>query len=295
MKNKNKKICLVTGASSGIGKEIAVGLASLDNRVIIVCRNAEKGELALEEIKDRSGSTSIDLLTADMSSQAEIRSLAKTIYDRYSALHILINNAGVVLSKKMLSLDGIEMTLATNHLGPFLLTNLLLDLLKKDTPARIINISSAIHKWGAIDLEDLQYEHKKYQFMKAYAQSKLLMNITSFELASRLIGTDITVNCVHPGAVKTNLGSNSAHSITVKLIDMAIKLLFISPKRAAKPIVDLAMSSKFTNVTGRFFMKGKLAPSKRTAFDPIQTERVWGISEDLIGLYPKSPGPYESS
>lgn len=282
MTNNDQKICLVTGANSGIGKEIAIGLAKSGAHVIMVCRDLERGQTALEEIKMTSGSKSIDLLIADLSSRAQIRSLTKKIYERYLTLHVLINNAGLVLSKKTFSADGIEMTLATNHLGPFLLTSLLLNLLEKSAPSRIINISSAIHKWAKIDLADLQYEDRKYQFMKAYAQSKLLMNIATFELARRLNGTEIAVNCVHPGAVKTNLGSNSANNIVLKLIDKAIKLFFMTPEQAAKPILDLALSPDLGSITGKYFAKGRSIPSSPITYDSVLAKEVWGISEKLV-------------
>ncbi|HVY53558.1 MAG TPA: SDR family oxidoreductase, partial [Gammaproteobacteria bacterium] len=253
-----KKTCLVTGANSGIGKEISLALAKAGAHVIMVCRNEEKGRAAQAEIKALSSSQAVDLLIADLSSQSSIKSLAKTINERYAALHVLINNAGLVLAKKTLSEDGIEMTLATNHLGPFLLTTLLLDLMKKHH-SRIINISSAIHKWTKIDLNDLQFEKRKYRFMRAYAQSKLLMNITTFELARQLAGTNITVNCIHPGVVRTNLGSSNAKNLAVKFLDKAIKLFFTSPKRAAQFPFCLAMSSEMDHITGQYFVKGKPA------------------------------------
>jgi len=278
-----QKICLVTGANSGIGKEMALALAITGAHVIMVCRNAEKSRVALEQIKAISGSKSIDLLIADLSSHAEIRSLAKTIHDRYSMLHVVINNAGLVLYKKKLSTEGIELTLTTNHLGPFLLTNLLLDLLEKGAPSRIINVSSAIHKWGKIDLDDLQFERRKYHFMKAYAQSKLLMNIVTFELAQRLEGTGITVNCVHPGAVKTGLGSDKSHHMALKFVDRMIKFFFITPQEAAKTLLYLALSPEMKDISGKYFVKGKPVPSSPISYDPVFAKKVWEISEKLVG------------
>lgn len=280
----NKKICLVTGANSGIGKEIALALAASGAHVIMVCRNAEKGRAVLEEIKTKSGSPSIDLLIADLSSQADIRLLARTLHERYSMLHVLINNAGLVLYQKKLSVDGIEMTLATNHLGPFLLTELLLDLLKKGGPSRIINISSAIHKWAKIDLNDLQYQHRKYRFMQAYAQSKLLMNIVTFEWALRLKDSGMTVNCVHPGAVKTSLGSDSAHHPALKWIDKMIKFFFITPEAAARTPVTLAISPEMENMTGKYFAKGKPVTASSVSYDTDLAKKVWEISEKMVGL-----------
>jgi len=278
-----QKICLVTGATSGLGREITLALAKAGAHVIMVCRNEEKGRMTLQEIKILSGSNSIDLLIADLSSQVDIRLLVKTIYHNYPKLDVLINNAGVVLAKKMLSSEGIEMTLATNHLGPFLLTNLLLDLLQKNTPSRIINISSAIHKWARLDLNDLQYARRKYQFMKAYAQSKLLMNIVTFELARRLEGSSITVNCLHPGAVKTNLGSANANNVILKLIDKLIKCFFISSKEAAKFPVYLAVSPDMQQITGKDFVKGKTVKARSISYDLVTAKCVWEVSKNLLG------------
>lgn len=285
MKNNYQKICLITGANSGIGKEIAIGLAKSGAHVIMVCRNLERGQAALEEIKILSGTNSIELLIADLSSQTEIRALAETIYNHYLVLDVIINNAGLVLPRKSFSVDGIEMTLATNYLAPFLLTNLLITLLKKSASPRIINISSAIHKWAKIDLNDLQYERRKYHFMKAYAQSKLLMNIMSFELARRLSDTRITVNCIHPGAVKTQLGSNDNHNIMLKIADKIIKFFFISPQQAAKSPIYLALSPDMENITGKYFVKNTAAPSSPITYDPVLAAQVWEISENLVSSY----------
>lgn len=282
MGNNDQKICLVTGANSGVGKEIAMGLAKFGAHVIMVCRDFNKGQAALEEIKIASGSQSVDLLIADLSSQESIQILSKTMYERYPKLHVLINNAGAVFSKKILSAEGIEMTLATNYLGPLRLTLALQSLLEKSAPSRIINISSAIHKWAKLDLSDLQYKNRKYQFMKAYAQSKLLMNIMTFDLARKLEGTGITVNCVHPGAVKTALGSDNAHNIMLKFIDKLIKFFFLTPKKAAEPILDLVMSPALENMNGKYFVKGRVVQPSLDSYDPTLAKKVWAISKQWL-------------
>lgn len=284
MTKDSPKICLVTGASSGIGKEIAIGLAKSGARVILVCRHLERGQQALADIKALSGSKAIDLLIADLSSKTSIQLLVKTIYKNYSTLDVLVNNAGVVLRKKKYSSDGIEMTLATNYTGPFLLTNLLLDLLEKGAPSRIINISSAIHTWAKLDINDLQYEKRHYQFMRAYAQSKLLLNMFSFELAQRVNSRGIMVNSIHPGAVKTHLGSESSHHIGLKFIDRVIKFFFITPKQAAKNILPLALSPDFDNVTGGYFVKGKAIKASNLSYNAILSGKVWEKTEDLMDL-----------
>src|ERR1019366_422570 len=181
------KICIVTGANSGIGKETALGLAQMGARVVMVCRNAEKGKAALEDIRRESGSSQVDLLIADMSSQASVRALAEQIQRKYPRLDVLVNNAGGAAPAVALSADGIEMTLATNHLGPALLTLLLLDLLKASAPSRIVNVSSSVAQRPArLDMNDLQFQRRKYRGTAAYAQSKLLMNAFTFELLGLL-------------------------------------------------------------------------------------------------------------
>lgn len=284
MNDESQKIALVTGANSGLGKEIALGLAQSGAHVIMVCRHLERGQAALDDIKAASSSKSIDLLIADLSSQADVRALAKIIDERYSRLDVLVNNAGLVLTQKTPSVDGIEMTLATNYLGPFLLNHLLIDLLKKSAPSRIINVSSAIQKWAKLDINDLQYVRRPYKTLKAYGQSKLLVNIMTFELARRLEGTGVTVNCVHPGAVKTALGSSSEHNILLKLLDKAIKLFFISSQKAAKSVLPLATSPKYERVSGKYFEKERAVLSNPITYDPNIVKSVWDISEELCCL-----------
>ena len=274
---------LVTGATSGVGKALAIQLVQRGGHVIAVCRNAEKGQALREQIIKQTQSQSIDILIADLSSQADVKQLIKTILAKYDRLDCLINNAGSVIATKTFSVDHIEMTLATNHLGPLQLTLGLLDLLKKSTPARIINISSAIHRWARLDLTDLNYERRTYRAMKVYAQSKLLMNLTSFELARRLTGTGVSVNCIHPGAVKTQLGSNNANSHLLKIIDRFIKFFFISAEDAAKPIVDLAFAPHDAAVTGLYFEKRKSVRASRQCYDTTLAKSAWDTSIALIG------------
>lgn len=282
MIDPSKKICLVTGASSGIGKEIAIGLAKENTHVILVCRNNVKGQKALEEIKQAAGSTSVDLLIADLSSIKEVYELSKQLHQIYPKLDVVINNAGVVNYEKQYSVDHIEMTLATNHIAPFLFNNLLIDLLQKGAPSRIINISSGSHKWGKIDFSDLEFDKRKYQFLKVYAQSKLLMTLATFELARRLAGTGITVNAVHPGAVKTNLGSDNLHNIFLKLLDKAIKFFFITPQKAAAAPVYLALSAELDGVTGQYFVKKKRSQASLTARNRELAKKVWEETDKRI-------------
>ena len=278
------KICIVTGANSGIGKETALGLAQMGARVVMVCRNAEKGKAALEEIRRESGSSQVDLLIADMSSQASVRALAEQIQQKYPRLDVLVNNAGGAAPARTLSADGIEMTLATNHLGPALLTLLLLDLLKASAPSRIVNVSSSEAQSPArLDMNDLQFERRKYSSVAAYGQSKLLMNTFTFELARRLAGTGVTANCLHPGAVATNIWSAIAPLIG-KLIIAVVKPFMLNSKQGAAVSLYLATSPEVAQVSGEYFVKSKPAKSNPLSRDPKLMAEVWLCTEKMTSL-----------
>ncbi len=196
------KVCLLTGATAGIGKATALGLAQMGATVVMVSRDRARGEAAQAEIKTKSGNAAVDLLLADLSAQQSIRQLAENFQQRYTQLHVLINNAGLFMLRRRTTVDGLEMTFAVDYLAPFLLTNLLLDVLKASAPARIVNVSSNSHEAGYIKLDDLQAEHN-YRSMRAYGQAKLAVVLFTYELARRLQGTGVTANCLHPGFVAT--------------------------------------------------------------------------------------------
>src|SRR5215471_1019130 len=235
------KTCVVTGANSGIGKETALGLARMGARVVLVCRNEEKGRRVREDIRRETGSSQLDLLIADMSSFESVRALAAQIRQRMPRLDVLVNNAGAAVRYRTLSADGFETTLAGNYLGPALLTLLLLDLLKSSAPSRIVNVSSEAHQRARLDMADLQFERDKYSSLAAYSQSKLLMNAFTFELAHRLEGTGATANCLHPGVVATNIVPANAPLI-VRVIFAAIKPFLLSPGRGSETSLYLASS-----------------------------------------------------
>jgi NAD(P)-dependent dehydrogenase (short-subunit alcohol dehydrogenase family) len=276
------KTCIVTGANSGIGKETALGLAQMGARVVMVCRNAEKGKAAQEDIRRESGSSQVDLLIADMSSQASVRALAEQIQRKYPRLDVLVNNAGGAAPAVALSADGIEMTLATNHLGPALLTLLLLDLLKASAPSRIINVSSteAQHPAG-LDMNDLQFERRKYGGIAAYRQSKLLMNTFTFELARRLAGTGVTANCLHPGMVATNIWSAM---LIGKLIVAVVKPFMLNSKQGATVSLYLATSPEVAQVSGEYFVKSMPAKSNPLSRDPKVMAEVWLCTGKMTSL-----------
>jgi len=279
------RICIVTGANSGIGKETALGLAQIGARVVMVCRNAEKGKAALEEIRRESGSSQVDLLMADMSSQASIRALAEQIQQKYPRLDVLVNNAGGAALARTLSADGFEMTLAANHLGAALLTLLLLDLLKASEQSRIVNVSSCeAQQPSRLDMDDLQFERRKYSGVAAYRQSKLLMNAFTFELARRLAGTGVTANCLHPGAVATNIWSSAALPRIFKLLIALVKPFMLNSKRGAAVSLYLAASPEVAQVSGEYFVKCKPARSNPLSRDPKLMAEVWLWTEKMTCL-----------
>ena len=203
-KNMNSKICVVTGASDGIGKATALGLAKMEATVVMVGRNRKRLEDALAETKKKSGSDNLSFMIADLSSQISIRQLASDLVSKYSSLHVLINNAGIIPKTRIVTEDGLETQFAVNHLGYFLLTNLLLDLLKANTPARIINVSSGAHRNGSINFDDLSSE-KSYDSSQVYANTKLANVLFTYEMARRLGNSNLTANCLHPGVIATKL------------------------------------------------------------------------------------------
>jgi retinol dehydrogenase 14 len=280
--NMSGKICVVTGANSGIGKETALGLAQMGAHVVMVCRNTEKGKAALEVIRAASGSSQVDLLIADMSSQASVRELAKQIRTKYQRLDVLINNAGATSPTRKLSADGIEMTVAGNHLVPALLTALLLDLLKASAPSRIVNVSSEVHARARMDMNDLQFERGNYSWGRAYAQSKLLMNAYTFELAHRLEGTGVTANCLHPGVVATNLGGPDL-PLGWKILFTLLRPLFLNAKQGAETTLYAASAPEIAGVSGKYFAKSKIAESSAQSRDPKLMAEVWQWTEKMVG------------
>ncbi len=275
------KVCLITGANSGIGKATALGLAKLDATVVIVSRDKDKGEAALLEIRTRSGNKNVDAMVADLSSQDSVRELAHDFKARYKKLHVLINNAGVFLPKRVPTVDGLEATFATNHLGHFLLTNLLLDVLKASAPSRIINITSSAHRGTEMEFEDLQGE-KKYSGFHAYSQSKLANVLFTYQLARLLEGTGVTVNCLHPGVVRTGFGKDQRGLMSM-LISVGSPFM-MSPERAARAAIYLATSHELEGVTGKHFSKGREERSSEKSYDMASAERLWKISAELTKI-----------
>src|SRR5579883_3364601 len=282
-KSMQGKICLITGATSGIGKATALGLARMGATVVMVGRDRARSEAVQSEIKARSGNSAVDLLIADLSSQASIRQLVRDFQQRYPQLHVLINNAGVYMLTRKETVDGLEMTFAVNYLAPFLLTNLLLDTLKASAPARIINVSSAAQAVGFIDLDDLQAD-KKYQIMRAYAQSKLANVLFTYALAQRLAGTAVTANCLHPGVVATNIWNRPLPGFLQPLGTILMRPFGITAEEGAQTILYLASSSEVEGITGKYFYRCKERPSARISYDVSLQQQLWQKSAEMTGL-----------
>ena len=278
------KVCIVTGANSGIGKATALGLAQKGATVIMVCRNQVRGEVALNEIKEKSGNEVIDLMLADLTSQESIRQLAGNILQLYQQVHVLINNAGVVNLTRRETPDGLEMMFAVNYLAPFLLTNLLLEKLKASAPARIVNVSSDSHQAGYIKMDDLQSE-ESYKFLRSYGQSKLAMVLFSYELARRLQGTGVTANCLHPGFVATNIGQNGVGSVNRSIIKLIFTRVGISPEEGAKTSIYLASSPEIEGITGKYFVKSIPVRSAPISYDETLQRQLWLESAKLVNLH----------
>ena len=274
---------MVTGANAGIGKITAQELARMGAHVVMVARSRERGEAALAEIKSATGSSQIDLLLADLSSQESIRQLATDFQARYDKLHVLVNNAGAVFLKRQESADGLEMTFALNHLGYFLLTNLLLDMIKASAPARIVNVSSMAHQQGQIDFADLQNQ-KSYQGFQVYSQSKLANLLFTYELARRLEGSGVTVNALHPGFVASNFAKNNG--FIARLAMNLAKLLRIAQTtdKGAETSIYLASSPEAALVSGKYFDEKKAIRSSHASYNEADARQLWQVSEQLTGL-----------
>ena len=281
------RTCLVTGATSGIGLETAVGLAREGARVLIVGRDPARSEAARAEIVRRSGHEHVELLRADLASLKEIRRLSDEVRARCPALHVLVNNAGVVNQRRVLTVDGLESTFAVNHLAYFALTLGLLDLLRASAPARIVSVASDAHRFGSIDWDDLQSE-RRYQGlpvvsgMRVYGTSKLLNILFTQELARRLEGSGVTANCLHPGAVATRLGADG--SAVSRIITPLLRPFMLTPAEGAKTSLYLASSPDVAEISGRYFAQSREARCSRAARDPDAARRLWALSAELAGL-----------
>jgi NAD(P)-dependent dehydrogenase (short-subunit alcohol dehydrogenase family) len=273
------KICIVTGANSGIGKATAMGLAKMGAVVVMACRDRDRGEAALREIKSGSGSDSVELMLVDLASQESIRQFAADYKRAHDQLHVLVNNAAVNRWTFSKTVDGLETNFAVNHFGPFLLTNLLLDVLKASAPARIINLTSSAQ--SAIDFDDLMGE-AHFDRWQAYSRSKMANVLFTYELARRLSGSGVTANCAHPGVVRTNLGRDVGP--VFKIFVAVMKPFMKSPEKGAQTPIYLASSPEVEGVSGKYFVNKKEAVSSAQSYDEAAARRLWQISEELTGI-----------
>jgi NAD(P)-dependent dehydrogenase (short-subunit alcohol dehydrogenase family) len=275
------RVCLITGATSGIGKATAISLAQQGMTLALVSRKREKGELVLREVKEKTGNNKTELFIADLSSFNEVRILGQEVRAKHPTIDILINNAGGVFGARTPTSDGIELTFALNHLTYFLLTILLLDPLKSAPQGRIINVSSQVHQYGAMAFDDLSQE-KKYNAMRAYAQSKLANVLLTYELARRLKGTGVTANTLHPGAVRSNFGRElpGIGGFFFRHFGYFMR----SPEKAAETVTWLASSNELTGVTGKYFFDKKEIRSSRISYDTGVAQRLWELSEKMTGI-----------
>src|SRR5690606_2968390 len=282
MADMSGKICVVTGATNGIGKVTALELAKMGATVIVVGRSAERTESVVKEIQQASGNNAVEALLADLSVQAQVRELAAAIQRKYEHLDVLVNNAGGMFLRREETADGIEMTWALNHLNYFLLTNLLLDTLKRAPAARIVNVASDAHEGGKIQFDDLEFKQRRYGWMVAYAQSKLANIMFTYELARRLNRTNVTANTLHPGFVNTNFGANNG--TLARIAKVVMRPLALSLEQGASTIIYLASSPEVEGVTGQYFVKCKPHRSSKASYDEAVQRRLWRVSEEMVGL-----------
>ncbi|MCU0514950.1 MAG: SDR family NAD(P)-dependent oxidoreductase [Anaerolineae bacterium] len=278
-----EKFALITGANSGLGKATAVGLARQGYTVVMVARSQARGEAARRDICAASGSQRVHLLLADLASQQAIRALVQDYTRQYDRLHVLVNNVGNSFMTRQTSPDGIEMSLAVNHLAAFLLTNLLLPTLHASAPARIVNVGTRVN--AALDFDDLQVERTPYRGLQVYSRTKLGALHFTFALAQRLAGSSVTVNCVHPGVFRSNLGRNSGDSpLWMELLTRLSRPFLTSPERAAERVLYLATAPELAGISGKYYGDRVELPSPPQTLDAAARQRLWDISAALTGL-----------
>lgn len=275
------KTVVITGANSGIGKATAVQIAKMGATVVMACRDKQRGESALAEVKAASKNPAVHLMILDLASQSSVRAFASEFESRYRRLDVLVNNAGVALSKREMTDDGTVATFAVNYLSPFLLTNLLLPRLVASAPSRIVNLTSALHFKAHLDFKDLQAK-KHYKESRAYAESKLAIVLFTYELARRLKVTGVTANCVNPGAVATNLSRGDAGLFGAVLL--VTSPFLAAPENGAETPVYLASAPELAGVTGKYFVDKKQQVSSHESYDLLEAKRLWDVSLTLTKL-----------
>ena len=286
MPDMQGKTVVVTGGNSGIGLETGAALAAMGARVLLTARNADKGRAGVADIAQRcGGQAQVQLVVFDLADLSSVRRGAAEILEEAARIDVLVNNAGLVLTERRETVDGYEATFAINHLGPFLLTNLLLDRVRESAPARIVNVASTAHSAArkGIPFDDLQSTHR-YRGMRVYGESKLANILFTLELARRLSGYGVTANSLHPGTVRTGYGADGD---ATGFLAFGIKIaspFFLSPAKGARTSIYLASSPEVEGVSGEYFVKCKPKQPRRPARDPEAARRLWEVSEELVGL-----------
>lgn len=276
------KVCLVTGATAGIGKITASALADRGAELVIHGRNRQKTEMAVEEIKANTGNQTVSYLLADYSDLDQVRKMAEDFQNSHDRLHLLVNNAGAFFNKRIPTSYGVEMTMLVNHLAPFLLTNLLLETLTNSSPARILNISSEAHRQDQMNFEDLGFQ-KGYLGIKGYARSKLANILFTYDLARRLAGSGVTVNTLHPGHIATDIWKTNFGALGPAL-KWVMARISLSPEEGAENSIYLASSPEVEGISGKYFIKNEPAQSSAVSCSEEIARSLWDLSAELTGL-----------
>jgi NAD(P)-dependent dehydrogenase (short-subunit alcohol dehydrogenase family) len=279
--NMKNKTVLITGASAGVGLHSAIGLAKLSANIVMVGRDERRTVQAVEQVKSQTGNQAISYLLADLSSLNEVRKLAQEFKRKYNKLDVLLNNAGAIFLTRKLSVEGYEMSLALNHLNYFLLTDLLLDMVKATPAGRIVNVSSRAHYRGHVNFDDLQSQHG-YNGMRVYSMSKLMNVLFTYELARRLQGTHVTANCLHPGFVASNFAGNNGWLVHLGMAFMSGR---ISVEEGSKCSIYLASSPEVQGMSRKYFNYDlKETCSSDESYDEGIAKRLWDVSEQLVAI-----------
>jgi NAD(P)-dependent dehydrogenase (short-subunit alcohol dehydrogenase family) len=276
------RTCFVTGATSGIGEETALAFARMGARVGILARSRERAERTRARIRRETG-RDVEAVEGDLSSLESVRRAAREILDRFDALHVWVNNAGLICTERDVTADGFERTWATNHLGPYLLTRLVLPRIVESAPARIVVVASEAHRFakGGLDFDDLQSE-RGYKTFRVYGASKLANMLFARELVHRLDGTGVAVNCVHPGAVATGLGAQNGWLARATIT--LLKPFFRTPAKGAETTIHVATAPELASVQGRYFVDRREVAPAATALDDDAARRLWTVSAASVGL-----------
>ncbi|GEM45730.1 SDR family oxidoreductase [Deinococcus cellulosilyticus] len=271
------KTVVITGATGGIGKVTAQALSHMGAKVVVLARDAARGKDAIKSL-----SKDCELYIGDLASQDDLRRICSEIKSKHEKIDVLVNNAGAIFSERLESPDGIEMTIALNHLSYFILSTLLLDPLMKAEQGRIVNVSSAAHQMGYVDFTDFQYQERRYNAVRAYNDTKLMNVLFTYELARRLKGTSVTCNCLHPGAVKTGFGKD-AGGLLGKLFKI-FRPIMVTPEQGARTSIYLASSPEVADISGKYFVNAAPAKSSVRSYDEGLAARLWYTSKELTGL-----------